>query len=153
MDLTTTEREAVSDLLAQIRQIGEDFTHEYVGRTMVMAPKNRLLFMMSRDTGETLLSAFADTVSLLDDPEKLSKALTFLGQESPPLAEIHRWAKEFDLGVECFNWAARRCLGEAFTPPAQSGHRKLALIRRAAIMSGLMQAIWPRSEPAPQRPA
>ena len=132
MDLTPEEKEGLRELLAGIRQVGEDFAHVFANRMLIVSPDRRLALRVALDGGETLLSSFADSVASLFDREWLSAALGLLDDR----AQQSAFREGFDFRVECFQWAADRCLGSAFTSQARSAHRKLAMITRAAVMSG-----------------
>jgi hypothetical protein len=133
MDLTAKEKEALRALLAEIRQVGEDFTEVYLNRMLQLVAERRLrVFTSAIAGGETLLAGFAQGVALLDEPQQLATT-PVLGKENLPKDFP---AENYDLKVECFGWAAERCLGTAYTPQAQAGLRKLGLMRRAAVMPG-----------------
>ena len=135
MDLTTEEKESLRELLAQIRQVAEDFMHEYLGRLAQQLPKNRLMFLAMRDSAETVLGVFADTLALLDDPEKY-QAVVSAREESKE--QYESLAQQYVVWVDCFHWAAERCLGEAFTPLARSSQRKLTMISSMAVIAGVL---------------
>lgn len=135
MDLTPEEREGMHELLALVRQIGEDFSHEYYGRVTSVAPRDRLVYLARQDSSEVLLSSLAESVALLDDTERFAAALA-----SFRVAEYHNtpFDQEYEVRIASFHWACERCFGAAFTPAARSAQRKLADITRAAMLSGLL---------------
>ena len=132
MDLTSEEKEGLRDLLAKLREIAEDFSHAYLSRLQLLVPERRLrAFTSVLDGGELLLLSLAEIVALLDEPEQLA-AKPVLGENHLPKDSP---AENYDLKVECCFWAAEHCLGDAFTPQARSGLRKVSTFRRAAFLS------------------
>lgn len=124
MDLTQEDIESLRRLLDQIREIGEDFAHVFANRMIAQGPKSRRIAVTSgQNGGELILSNLAASVALLDEAERESANLTFDVGEAQISETI-----DFNLKVECFQWAAERCLGGAFTPEVKAAHRKLALI-------------------------
>ena len=126
MDLTMEEQEAVREMLAKIRQVAEDFVHEYFGRLAMLVPKERLLYLDSvADNGKAMLWGLAATIELHEHPGEHSAALAVVMSSVEQIGALN---KQFEITVECFRWAATRCLGDEFTPAMQSGHRKLAAL-------------------------
>jgi hypothetical protein len=126
MDLTVEEREAVREMHAKIRQVAEDFAHEYFGRLAVLAPKERILYLgFAGENGKALLWGLAAAIELYEYPGQCSDALAVVMDSAEQMARL---TKQFEITVECFRWAAARCLGDEFTPAMRSGHSKVAAI-------------------------
>ena len=138
MGLTQEEKESLRDLLAKLREIGEDFARAYLSRLQLLAPRHLRAFTSAIDSGELLLSSLAEGIALLDEPEQLSSK-PLLGERYLPRDGT---IENYDLKIACAVWAIERCLGDAYTPQARSGLRKFSQIRRAAFLSR-------RATPAP----
>ena len=138
MDLTQDEQDAVRQMLALLRQVAEDFVHEYFGRMALLAPKDRLVHLSGAEGGQYLLWTLVDTVELYGDPQRHSEALMVT---SSSINQIEGFDEKFKKRVECFYWAAERCLGGAFTETMRSGHRKLSAIAGRAVMSGAQKTL------------
>jgi len=140
MDMSAEERQAVRELLAQIRQVSEDFVHVYVNRLRSAGLGKRLALQLVLDSGEMMLATFADDVASLSDPALTATALGTLNEG----ATEHDFLQGYSVLIESFHWAAERCLGVEFTALARSGHRKLAMLAPTAAMSraGERAASW-----------
>ena len=138
MDLTQEDQDAVREMLALLRQVAEDFVHEYFGRMAASAPEDRLVHLSGADGGQYLLWTLVDTVELYGDPERFSEALMVAPDSIDEIAEFE---EKYKKRVECFYWAAERCLGSAFRPAMRSGHRKLSAIAGRAVMSGARKTL------------